>query len=81
MSTKRGNSCVLAVRYKTKVGSFFNGYQLWSLFTVFATKVGSFLVFLCGEIGSPCPYLTAKEYVTEKHLFHMMAHVLPGKNL
>ena len=70
-----------SVRYKTKVGSFFNGYQLWSLFTVFATKVGSFLVFLCGEIGSPSPNLTAKEYVTEKHLFHMMAHVLPGKNL
>ena len=51
------------------------------LSTVFATKVGSFLVFLCGEIGSPSPDLTAKEYVTEKHLFHMMAHVLPGKNL
>ena len=49
--------------YKTKVGSFFNGYQLWSLFTVFATKVGSFLVFLCGEIGSPSPNSTAKEYV------------------
>ena len=53
----------LTVRYKTKVGSFFNGYQLWSLFTVFATKVGSFLVFLCGEIGRLSPNSTAKEYV------------------
>ena len=54
-----------------------------------ATNFGHFLlfllpklvVFLCGEIGSPSPNLTAKEYATEKHLFHMMAHVLPGKNL
>ena len=44
-------------------------------------KLVVFLFFLCGEIGSPSPNLTAKEYVTEKHLFHMMAHVLPGKNL
>ena len=37
--------------------------SLTALVTVFATKVGSFLVFLCGEIGRLSPNSTAKEYV------------------
>ena len=63
--------------------------QSWRLFLI-VTNFGHFLLFcyqswqfysfLFGKIGMLSPMFTAKEYVIQEYLFHMMAYVLSGKN-